>query len=100
MNQVKMNRLMDLIDDIKKVDAIIKTHSSNSSTFMIDQYLTKKEKLIGYLIDELLDPEVRSTESFSVIQTIIQTFYPNIKADVRIAAENSDFSKLESLLAS
>lgn len=56
MDDAKKIKLMDLIEDAKEVDAMIKLHSTDTSAMMIDQYKYKKDKLISYLIDELVEP--------------------------------------------
>ena len=100
MEQAKNYRLMDLIDDIKKVDAMINLHSKNSeSSFMIEQYKAKKEKLTGYLIDELVEPEYRSTKSFSIIRILIDKFYPNVSKEAQKDKEHKDLNEIEHALS-
>ena len=54
MENSKILRLIDLINDIKKVDALIQLHSNlNDSKIITNQYVAKKEKLVSYLINEL-----------------------------------------------
>ena len=89
---------MDLIDDIKKVDVMIEMHSSNTSAFMLEQYKVKKGKLIGYLIDELVEPDLRSAKSFAVIRTVIDRFYPDLKEEAQADTEHQDLNKLEACL--
>jgi hypothetical protein len=62
MKKVEIYKLMDLIEDIKKLDELISLHQQlDTSEFMINQYESKKTKLIGLLIDELASPPVQST---------------------------------------
>jgi hypothetical protein len=98
MDDVKKFKLMDLVDDIKEVDAMIKLHSADNSAMMLEQYKYKKEKLVSYLIDELVEPEFRSPKSFSIIQKIIETFYPNIKSDAQADFLHQDLNELEAVL--
>ena len=91
---------MDLVDDIKKVDEMIQLHATNSSTFMLEQYSLQKEKLIGYLIDELVTPELRSAKSFEIIRKIIDKFYPNLKKEAQADIIHKDLNELEIALAS
>jgi hypothetical protein len=72
----KKYQLQDLIEKIEEVDKMVKLHASNPSKFMRQQYETKKEKLLGYLIDELLDAKVRSPYSFRLIVLALIKFYP------------------------
>lgn len=78
MNESKKHQLQDLIEKINRVDKMIQLHSSNPSDFMIKQYNAKKEKLLGYLIDELVDAKVRSPYSFKLILLALNRFYPDL----------------------
>lgn len=89
---------MDLIDDIKEVDAMIKLHSADSSAMMLEQYKYKKDKLISYLIDELVEPELRSAKSMFIIKIIIDKFYPNLKNEALADIEHKDLNELEAVL--
>lgn len=78
MKQVELNKLMDLIDDIKKIDSMILLHQQlDDSDFMSSQYLAKKNRLVGKFIDELVSPSIQSEQSFHLIQEIIVKFYPS-----------------------
>lgn len=46
---------------------------------MKEQYEAKKEKLLGYLIDELIDAKIRSPYSFKIIILALMKFYPELK---------------------
>ncbi len=100
MTQEKIYKLMDLIDDIKKINDMIEIHSSNSSSFMLDQYKVKKEKLMSYLIDELVDPSVRSPKSFSIISKLLVKFYPNLVSEAEMDESHKELTQLETALAS
>ena len=94
-----MYRLMDLIEEIKNVDSMIKLHSSNATTFMLDQYKNKKEKLISYLIDELVEPDLRSPKSFSIIKKLLEKFYPNLNKEAQEDYHHKELGDLEATLA-
>jgi hypothetical protein len=79
MNNTKKYQLQDLIEKIERVNKMIKVHSSNPSKFMAEQYEAKKEKLLGYLIDELVDAKLRSPYSFQLIRLALNKFYPELK---------------------
>jgi len=100
MDDEKNFRLMDLIEDIKNVDEMIKLHSSNSSTFMLEQYSLQKDKLIGYFIDELVAPELRSPKSFAIIKNVIDKFYPHINEEARADKLHDNLNEIELALAS
>lgn len=98
MSSVKTYRLIDLVEDISKVDAMIKLHSEvDKSDFMISQYKAKKEKLFGYLVDELASPPIRSQRSFWLIKRALEKFYPEISKDSGQKGKN-DLSELEAVL--
>lgn len=78
MKSGQLYRLMDLIEDIRKVDAMLIIHQkSDGNSLMVSQYEARKTKLMGQLIDELVSPSVQSPESFSLIQKVIAEFYPS-----------------------
>jgi hypothetical protein len=82
MNKADLNKLMDLIEEIKKVDAMILLHENlDDANFMGSQYEAKKTQLISNLIDELVSPPIQSPQSFSLIQRIIDRFYPILDKD-------------------
>lgn len=99
MDNAKKYRLMDLIDDIKAVDAMINLHSTDSSAMMLEQYKYKKDKLVSYLIDELVNPEVRSAKSILLIKIVIEKFYPNLTKEALADIEHEDLNELEAVLA-
>lgn len=100
MNKSKLHRLLDLINDIKKIDALIQLHSGlDDSDEITNQYVSKKEKLVGYIIDELNDPKNRSQDSFLIIKLLIEKFYTSDKnITLRKAFTKQDFPELEKAL--
>ena len=90
---------MDLIENIKEVDAMINLHTQDTSSMMLEQYKYKKDKLIGFLIDELVEPELRSAKSMFVIKTVIEKFYPNLKTEVLNDSNHEDLNELTAALA-
>jgi hypothetical protein len=99
MEQAKIFTLVDLIEDIKKVDEMISFHKNNPSDFMRIQYIERKQKLISYLIDELVEPEMRSPKSFAIILSALDKFYPNLKKEAASDASHKELSELEAVLA-
>jgi len=96
-------KLTDLMEDINEVNKMIQLHSENSegkiSEFMLEQYKSKKDKLVSYLIDELLKPSVRSPKSFSLITKILKNYYPNLNNDAKNDVDHKFLEKLELLIA-
>lgn len=99
MDSAKKHKLLDLVDDIKDVEAMIKLHSNDDSALMLSQYKYKKEKLLSYLIDELVNPELRSPKSMFIIKIAIEKFYPNIKNEAQADLLHQDLNELEAILA-
>jgi len=82
MQNPKILRLIDLINDIKKVDALIQLHLNLKDSEIITlQYVAKKNKLISYFIDELITPQTHSANSFHTIKLIIEKFYSTMEDD-------------------
>lgn len=93
MKKGEIYKLMDLIEDIKKLDELISLHRQlDTSDFMISQYEAKKTKLLGILIDELVSPPVQSTQSYLLIKMLLNKYYPFKPEDGLIV--DSDISKL------
>lgn len=88
MKESVVYKLMDLIEDIKEVNRMILLHSDNPSDLMLIQYKAKREKLMSYLIDELVKPEVRSPKSFALIIKSLDKLYPNLKREAKNVDES------------
>ncbi len=99
MDRNRFLRLQGLLEDIKKVDAMILLHATNDSDFMREQYLERKVRLTGYLIEELMSPEARSIESFSLISAVLSKFFPNLKREGSSSEKHTDWSEFEAMLA-
>ena len=93
MSAAKKYQLQDLIERIERVDNMLKLHSSNPSKFMLEQYEAKKIKLLGYLIDELVDAKLRSAYSFRLIAMALAKFYPEFKKENKSKSANSKLAK-------
>ncbi|NIG54777.1 hypothetical protein [Chitinophaga sp. Cy-1792] len=82
MEKIELNRLMDLLEDIKKIDSMILLHQSlDDSNFMTSQYQSKKIELVGKFIDDLISLNIQSAHTFSLIQKVISKYYPSIGDD-------------------
>jgi hypothetical protein len=94
INQAKILKLQDLINKIDDVDKMVKHHATDSSDFMLRQYEAKKEKLLGYLIDELINSSVRSHYSFKLISMALNKYYPDLNTKVE---EDKNYLKLKEI---
>jgi hypothetical protein len=65
----------------------------------LNQYSSKKEKLIAYLIDALVDPSLRSLNSFSMIHQLLTRFYPILPILQQNEVDSMDFRELQAALS-
>jgi hypothetical protein len=93
MKKVKLYQLMDLVEEIKKLDELIATHrKAGTSALLINQYETKKNQLIGSMIIELASPPIQSTQSYLLIKSLLEKYYPAKPGEAAI--NDADMSKL------
>jgi len=91
MKKVKLFQLMDLVEEIKKVeDLITASRKARTSALLIKQYETKKNQLIGSLISELNSPLLQSTQSYLLIKMLLEKYYPAMEDGI----SDVDFAKL------
>ncbi|WP_183557228.1 hypothetical protein [Mucilaginibacter sp. SP1R1] len=97
MKKVEVLKLMDLIEDIKKLDELIITsRSKKTSAFVLNQYEAKKIKMIGSIINELANPPIQSIESYLLIKKILNKYYPNIAEEELM--NDSDIGKIVAVI--
>lgn len=83
MNKTEKYNILDLMEEIKKIDSILLLHKKNSNDdFMISQYEAKKVKLMAEMIDTLAAPNNQSPQSFKLIREILDRFYPQNSIDL------------------
>jgi len=99
MNQAQYYTLLDLLEDIKGVDKMITLHLNDDSAFMLEQYKSKKEKLIRNLIDKLISPSLMSARSIHTIKMVIDRFYGDEMEKLDKQSLNDELSKVEHALA-
>lgn len=100
MKESVVFKLMDLVEDIKSVNKMIDLHTDSSSDLMLIQYKAKRDKLMSYLIDELVKPEVRSPKSFAIISSLLEKLYPNLKTEAeKVDQTHKLLEKIELQLA-
>lgn len=93
MKKVKLFQLMDLVEEIKKVEDLITTsRKTRTSALLIKQYETKKNQVMGSLINELTSPELQSTQSYLLIKLLLEKYYPVSEGDGGIS--DVDIAKL------
>ena len=69
-------KLVDLVEEIRKLDRTIQTHQASESAneLMIGQYQSKKAKLVSYLIRDLSTPALRSPKAFVILRQLLENF--------------------------
>ncbi len=93
MKKVEVLKLIDLIEEIRKLDElIIQSRKKKTSDFVLNQYEAKKLKMIGSIISELANPPIQSMESYLLIQKILNKYYPNL--DNAELLNDGDVSKI------
>lgn len=94
MKDNKLYTILDLIEEIDKVDKMIDLHNESSSSLMLSQYKSQKLKLSNYLFKELLSNTDNRSEVMYLIKLFIEKFYNNeinrLKFD-----ENDSLKKIE-----
>ncbi|SEO62866.1 hypothetical protein [Mucilaginibacter sp. OK283] len=97
MKKVEVLKLIDLIEEIKKLDELItQSRKKKTSDFVLNQYEAKKLKMIGSIINELANPPIQSMESYLLIQKILDKYYPNI--DNGDLLNDSDIAKITAVI--
>ncbi|WP_419699345.1 hypothetical protein [Mucilaginibacter sp. NFX135] len=97
MKKVEVLKLMDLVEDIKKLDELIVTsRQKKTSDFVLNQYEAKKIKMVGSIIHELANPPIQSIESYLLIKKILNKYYPNMPEEELIS--NSDIGKIVAVI--
>ncbi|HMG08473.1 MAG TPA: hypothetical protein VK609_08185 [Mucilaginibacter sp.] len=97
MKKVEVLKLMDLIEDIKKLDdLIVLSRKKKTSDFVLNQYEAKKIKMVGSIINELANPPIQSMESYLIIKKILNKYYPNIAEDELM--NDSDIGKIVAVI--
>ena len=95
MKPSQFYKLLDLVENIKKADAMISLHKEHDeSDLMLNQYEARKDKFVGLLIDELVAPSIRSARSIHTIKLIIDKYYPETGNNFS-GAKADDLAKLE-----
>lgn len=75
MKDNKLYNILDLIEEIDKVDKMIELHKDSESDLMLKQYQDKKLKLSGFLFEELLTNTGSRSEVMYLIKIFIEKFY-------------------------
>lgn len=97
MKKVEVLKLMDLVEDIKKLDELIVTsRKKKTSDFVLNQYEAKKIKMVGSIINELANPPIQSIESYLLIKKILNKYYPNMPEEELMS--DTDIGKIVAVI--
>lgn len=75
MKDNKLYQILDLIEEITKVDKMIELHRGAESTIMLEQYQHQKFKLSAYLFKELISNSGDDKGVVYLIKIFIDKFY-------------------------
>ncbi|WP_394774918.1 hypothetical protein [Flavobacterium sp.] len=94
MKDNKLYHILDLIEEIDKVDKMLVLHKDSDSDLMSSQYKNQKLKLSNYLVKELLTNSDNRTEVMYIIKLFIEKFYNNEMSHLQFE-ENDNLKKIE-----
>jgi hypothetical protein len=99
MKKSKEYKLLDLIDELLKVDGMIRLHeASDKANFMASQYEAKKTKLVKQIILELTSPINNSLKDIYIIKLLLNKFYHNYKEPKEKSSTDIDYELIEKAL--
>ncbi|RKR10541.1 hypothetical protein C8C83_2219 [Flavobacterium sp. 90] len=96
MKDNKLYHILDLIEEIDKVDKMLALHKDSDSDLMSSQYKNQKLKLSNYLVKELLINSDNRTEVMYIIKLFIEKFYNNEMSHLQFE-ENDNLKKIENV---
>jgi hypothetical protein len=96
MNDNKLYSILDLIEEIDKVDKMIYLHTSSKSDLMLNQYKKQKLKLSNCLFKELLTNSDNRSEVMYIIKIFIEKFYNNEINQLKFE-ENDSLKKIQNV---
>lgn len=96
MKDNKLYNILDLIEEINKVEKMIELHANSNSDLMLTQYQNQKLKLSNYLFKELLSNSDNRPEVMYIIKIFIEKFYNNEINHLKFN-ENDSLKKIETV---
>lgn len=96
MKDNKLYHILDLIEEIDKVDKMLVLHKDSDSDLMLNQYKSQKLKLSNYLVKELLTNSDNRAEVMYIIKLFIEKFYNNEMRHLQFE-ENDSLKKIENV---
>ncbi|MFY8188560.1 MAG: hypothetical protein ACOVLC_11450 [Flavobacterium sp.] len=96
MKDNKLYSILDLIEEIDKVDKMIYLHTGSTSDLMLNQYKNQKLKLSNCLFKELLANSDNRPEVMYLIKIFIEKFYDNEINHLKFE-ENDNLKKIQNV---
>jgi hypothetical protein len=96
MKDNKLYSILDLIEEIDKVDKMIYLHTGSASDLMLNQYKNQKLKLSNCLFKELLANSDNRSEVMYLIKIFIEKFYDNEINHLKFE-ENDNLKKIQNV---
>lgn len=96
MKDNKLYSILDLIEEISKVDEMIDLHQNSDSKLMLNQYKKQKLKLSNYLVKELLTNTDNRLEVMPIIKLFIEKFYDDEINHLKLD-ENDSLKRIENV---
>ena len=75
MKENKLYSILDLLEEINKVDRMIDLHNDSESKVMYSQYSNQKMKLSVFLFKELITISDHEAEVMYLIRVFLEKFY-------------------------
>jgi hypothetical protein len=98
MKDNRLFNILDLIEEINKVDKMIEIHKTTDSPLMLNQYSHQKLKLSGFLFKELLSNSDNGSEVMHIIKLFIEKFY-SYELEHLDYTNNESFKQIEDIVS-
>ena len=93
----RLYRLMDIVDEIKKIDQQLSKHAelgNEETNLLSNQYKARKEQLLVYFINELNASNIYQASRLGIIKQIMERFYQSSDKDVLFQSKDEDLYQL------
>lgn len=97
MKDNRLYTILDLIEEISKVDKMIEIHKTTASNLMLSQYTSQKLKLSSLLFKELISNSDNRSEVMHLIKLFIEKFYSSDLKNTHYSA-NDSFKQIEDVV--
>ena len=95
MKNSTLYKVLDLVEEIEKVDKMIEMHSSSESKLMSGQYVSQKLKLSSLLFKELLQSSGENPDVMYLVKLFIEKFYKTEIQEPKSLDDESSLKRIE-----